>query len=29
MLAWMQAHAQGEEPATQTSSAESVLGESH
>lgn len=29
MLSWMQAHAQGEEPATQTSSAESVLGESH
>jgi len=29
MLSWMQAHAQGEQPATQTSSAESVLGESH
>lgn len=28
MLSWMQAHAKGEEPATQTSSAESVLGES-
>ncbi len=28
MLSWMQAHARGEEPATQTSSAESVLGES-
>ncbi|CAN5346018.1 hypothetical protein BH10CYA1_BH10CYA1_16730 [soil metagenome] len=28
MLAWMQAHARGEQPATQTSSAESVLGES-
>lgn len=28
MLAWMQSHAQGEESATQTSSAESVLGES-
>ncbi|RTL39866.1 MAG: hypothetical protein EKK48_18555 [Candidatus Melainabacteria bacterium] len=28
MLAWMQNHAQGEESATQTSSAESVLGES-
>jgi hypothetical protein len=29
MLSWMQSHAQGEQPATQTSSAESVLGESH
>lgn len=28
MLAWMQSHAKGEEAATQTSSAESVLGDS-